>query len=148
MSDNIPEGFRLLRDAGGQFIAVNGPLYFKKTPEGLLVGMRIEERHCNPTGVCHGGMLMTFCDMAMPMAANYAHRLGQFLPTISMTTDFVGPAKLGAWLQARTDVLKVTRNLVFTQGLITADGEPVVRASGVFRRGQDIRQMAAAREKA
>jgi len=135
MSDNIPDGFRMLRDVGGQFINVNGPLYFRKTDSGLLLGLRIEERHCNPMGICHGGMLMTFCDMVMPMAANYANKLAQFLPTISMTTDFVGPAKLGAWLEGRTDVLKVTRNLVFTQAIITADGEPAVRASGTFKRG-------------
>lgn len=143
MSETIPEGFRLLRDTGGQFIAVNGPLYFKKTDAGLLVGMRIEERHCNPMGVCHGGMLMTFCDMCMPMAANFAHRLGQFLPTISMTTDFVGPAKQGDWLEGRTDVLKVTRNLVFTQAIITANGEAVVRASATFKRGPSVQDIAA-----
>lgn len=143
MSENIPEGFRMLRDVGGQFISQNGPLYFKKTETGLLLGLRVEERHCNPMGICHGGMLMTFCDMVMPMAANYANKLAQFLPTISMTTDFVGPAKRGAWLEGRTDVLKVTRNLVFTQAIITADGEAAVRASGTFKRGPTVAEVTA-----
>lgn len=141
MSENIPDGFRMLRDVGGQFIQVNGPIYFKKTDAGLAIGLRVEERHCNPMGICHGGMLMTFCDMAMPMAANFANKLAQFLPTISMSTDFVGPAKLGSWLESRTDVLKVTRNLVFTQAIITADGDAVVRASGTFKRGPSVEQM-------
>lgn len=142
MSENIPEGFRVLRDVGGQFINVNGPLCFKKTEHGLILGLRVEERHCNPMGICHGGMLMTFCDMVMPMAANFANRLAQFLPTISMTTDFVSPAKRGAWLEGRTDVLKVTRNLVFAQTIITADGVPAVRASGTFKRGAAAAEMA------
>lgn len=144
MSENIPDGFRMLRDVGGQFIQVNGPIYFKKSEVGLVIGLRIEERHCNPMGICHGGMLMTFCDMAMPMAANFANKLAQFLPTISMSTDFVGPAKLGSWLESRTDVLKVTRNLVFTQTILTADGEAVVRASGTFKRGPSVDQLAKA----
>lgn len=142
MSENIPDGFKALRDVGGRFIGVNGPLYYKKTDAGLIVGMRIEERHCNPTGICHGGMLMTFCDMVMPLAAGYAHKLGQFLPTISMTTDFVGPAMLGAWLEGGADVLRVTRNLVFAQTIITADGEAAVRASGTFKRGAALAEMA------
>ena len=36
---------------------------------------------------------------------------------------------------APADILQVTRNLVFTQGLVHADGELAMRASGVFRRG-------------
>ena len=38
-------------------------------------------------------------------------------------------------MQGQADILRVTRNLVFSQGLVEADGEAVMRASGVFRRG-------------
>jgi hypothetical protein len=38
-------------------------------------------------------------------------------------------------VERHADILKVARNLVFSQDLVPADGTPVVRASGVFKRG-------------
>ncbi len=55
------------------------------------------------------------------------------MPTINLTADFLRPAPLGSWVEGRTDCLRTTRNLVFAQALITADGEPVLRASGIFK---------------
>jgi acyl-coenzyme A thioesterase PaaI-like protein len=57
------------------------------------------------------------------------------LPTVSLQVDFMSTAPLGSWVQGQADILRVTRNLVFTQGLVHANGELAVRASGVFRRG-------------
>ncbi|MEY2805375.1 MAG: hypothetical protein RL657_2711, partial [Pseudomonadota bacterium] len=49
--------------------------------------------------------------------------------------DFLAPAKLGAWVQAQADVLRMTRNLVFTQGLIRADDELALRVSAIYKIG-------------
>jgi hypothetical protein len=38
-------------------------------------------------------------------------------------------------VQGEGDVLRTTRNLLFAQGLITADGTPVLRVSGIFKMG-------------
>ncbi|GGC88143.1 PaaI family thioesterase [Chelatococcus reniformis] len=138
MTVSIPEGFIRLPQAGGPFFAINGPLYAKYDAGRLRVGFRVEERHCNPMQMAHGGMLMAFADMLMPMSANFAEGLSQFLPTVGMTMDFVGPARLGSWVEGTTDILRVTRNLVFTQALVTADGEVVMRTSGTFKRGQQM----------
>ena len=59
----------------------------------------------------------------------------RFLPTISLQIDYLGSAKLGAWVQGEAQILRVTRNMLFGQGLITADGEPSVRFSGIFKLG-------------
>lgn len=136
MSVEVPEGFVPVPMAGGGFIQVNGPLYVKAEGTTLIVGFRVEERHCNPMGMCHGGMLMTFADMLMPMGVHFqSEEFAQFLPTIAMSTDFLAPAPRGAWLEGRTEVLKVTRNLVFAEGKAWADGELVLRTSGTFKRG-------------
>jgi uncharacterized protein (TIGR00369 family) len=137
----IPEGFKLL--AGGAsdlFIGVNGPLYRKRDGERFVLGLRVERRHCNPMPTCHGGMLMTFVDMAMAMGINYQEKLGRFLPTINITTDFLAPAQIGAWLEGRTDVLRMTRTMVFAQCLVTADGVNVVRANGIFKIGAELKR--------
>jgi acyl-coenzyme A thioesterase PaaI-like protein len=84
----IPEGFKL-RHYGDGFIAANGPLYLKKLERGIALGFRVERRHCNPMGMCHGGMIATFCDMLLPISAHYLSQdLGRrFLPTISLQID-------------------------------------------------------------
>ena len=56
-----------------------------------------------------------------------------FLPTVNLTCDYLAPAPLGAWVEGRADPVKTTRNLLFAQGLATADGEPVMRANGIFK---------------
>jgi uncharacterized protein (TIGR00369 family) len=86
-------------------------------------------------GICHGGMLATFADMTLAIGANHAASLARFLPTISLACDFLAPARLGSWVEGRAQVLRVTRTLVFAQCLISADGSPAVRSSGVLKLG-------------
>jgi hypothetical protein len=52
--------------------------------------------------------------------------------------DYMGTSPLGAWVQGEAVVLKSTRNMLFGQGLVTADGQPVLRVSGIFKMGQLI----------
>lgn len=134
-----PEGWSMFEGRSG-YIDHNGPLWHRLDENGdLLLGMRIEERHCNPRHVGHGGWLMSFADMMLPMASHRHPKVGrQFLPTISLSTDFLAPVPLGAWLWGRTTVLRVTRNLVFSQGLIYADDTLVLRVNGVFKMGVPI----------
>lgn len=131
----IPDGFR---PAGilGDFVAFNGPLYGKWTGEKVLIGFVVEQRHTNPLGICHGGMLATFADMLVPCTTMYlADWERRFLPTISLQIDYLGSAKLGAWVQGEAQVLRTTRNLLFGQGLVTSDGAPALRFSGIFKLG-------------
>jgi uncharacterized protein (TIGR00369 family) len=86
--------------------------------------------------VAHGGMLATFADMQLPMAARF--QSGQdvgFMPTVNLTCDYLAPAKLGAWVEGRAEPVKITRKLVFAQGVATADGEPCLRFNGIFKIG-------------
>lgn len=135
---DIPEGFRPVT-VGGPFIFHNGPLYGKWTGQRLLLGFRVEERHTNPLKICHGGMLATFADMLIPCASMYQHEgERRFLPTISLQIDYMGAATLGAWVQGEASVLRTTRNMLFGQGLVSADGQPALRVSGIFKVGQLI----------
>lgn len=133
MNVEVPEGFAPFKLSFG-FIETNGPLYGKWDGHHLLLGFRVELRHCNPGRVCHGGMLATFADMCLPIAARFqaATDMG-FLPTVNLTCDFMAPAPLGAWVEGRADALKFTKNLLFAQGMVTADGTAVLRANGIFK---------------
>jgi uncharacterized protein (TIGR00369 family) len=129
---NLPPGFREF-PATEDFVAVNGPLYGRVDGGQLVLGFRVEDRHCNPAKSCHGGMLMTFADMQLAIGANFAADLKRFLPTISLTSDFLAPAPLGSWVEGRTEIARQARTLLFAHAMITADGVPVVRANGIFQ---------------
>ncbi|MBU6503656.1 MAG: PaaI family thioesterase [Burkholderiaceae bacterium] len=121
---------------GGPFMAHNGPLYARWSGDRVLLGFRVLPQHTNPLGICHGGMMATFADMLMPMAAIYQMQgERRFLPTISLNIDYLAASPLGAWVQGHADVLRTTRNMLFGQGLVTADGDPVLRVSGIFKMG-------------
>ena len=136
---DVPEGFKPLNSGeDGLFIGTNGPLYRKRDGEKFVMGMRVLRRHCNPTGNCHGGMLMTFIDMTLAIGANYQAKLGRFLPTINLAADYLAPAPQGSWIEGRMDVLRTTRTLVFAQCIVTADGVPVVRANGIYKIGREM----------
>ena len=136
---DLPPGFKPI-PMGGDFIHHNGPFYLRHEGPLVLMGFRVERRHANPMGNCHGGMLATFCDMLLPIST---HRLRpeigrRFLPTINLQIDYLAPAPLGAWVQGEAQVLRVTRSLVFVQGLVSADDVPVLRTSGIFKIGPEF----------
>lgn len=139
-TDAVPAGFIELPFGGGEhFLTLTGPLYGKREKDKLVLGFRVEHRHCNIGGVCHGGMLMTFADMQLSIGSRFnsgdsGEALG-FMPTVNLTADFLAPASLGAWVEGRTDLLRVTRNFLFCQCIVTANGAPVLRASGIMKVG-------------
>lgn len=138
MTTNIPDGFRPIPMAVG-FIGVIGPLYVKYRDGDLALGFRVEERHCNPMRIAHGGMMCTFVDMLMPFAVMADGEIsGRFLPTVHMSQEFLSSAPLGAWVEGKGERLRATKNLVFAQCLVTADGEPCMRASGIFKMGREM----------
>lgn len=133
MSADIPEGFRPLNFSMG-FIEQAGPLYGKWDGTLFALGFRVEMRHCNPGQVAHGGMMATYADMLLPMASRFQSGKDMgFMPTVSLTCDYLAPAKLGAWVEGRAEVARITKNLLFSQGVATADGEPCLRTNGIFK---------------
>lgn len=135
-SDDAPEGFARLA-IGGNFMAHNGPLYVRMVDGRAQLGFRVQPRHTNPLNNCHGGMLASFGDMLLPVCIHRQSDVGRrFLPTISLQIDYLAPAPLGAWVQGEADVLRVTRTMVFAQGVACIDGKPVLRVSGTVKIGQ------------
>lgn len=134
----VPDGFVPLPFLFG-FVGVNGPLWVRRAEGKIRLGFRAEERHCNPMRIVHGGMLATFADMQLPFGARFQSGMpNTFLPTVNLTLDYVAGAKMGAWIEGETEVLRKTRSLVFAQCRITADGALVVRANGIFKIGPEI----------
>ncbi|MEZ5657452.1 MAG: PaaI family thioesterase [Burkholderiaceae bacterium] len=133
MSSEIPAGFEPIAMRPNPYIDPLGPLYGMREDGGLVIGLRIERRHCNPAGNCHGGMLMTLADMLLIFNANEQTDHDSFMVTINLSCDFLGPAPEGVWLEGRAKVRRSGRNLVFVDGLFEAGGRPVARVNGIFK---------------
>jgi len=132
---DVPAGFVAI-DVGSGFSSRNALFYGKWVNDRLLLGIRVGEQHSNLGGVLHGGMLATFADTLLPYAAMYQALGGRrFLPTISLQIDYLAPAAIGAWVQGEAEVLRLTRNMVFMQAMISADDVPIARVSGIFKLG-------------
>ena len=135
--DDPPPGFAPLA-IGGNFMAHNGPLYVRVIDGRAQLAFRVQPRHTNPLNNCHGGMLASFGDMLLPVCIHrQSAEVGlRFLPTISLQIDYLAPAPLGAWVQGEAEVLRVTRTMVFAQGVARIDDKAVLRVSGTFKIGQ------------
>jgi uncharacterized protein (TIGR00369 family) len=129
-------GFVPLEFGRNPFIELIGPLYGLRD-EGLagrlVLGLRVQTRHCSPSGFCHGGMLSAMADMLLVLGSNLQTGQQRFMSTVSLSNDFIAPVPEGAWLEGRMQVLRATRNLVFCQGLYTVGADPVLRVDGIVR---------------
>ena len=129
----IPPGFVRIRMGPNPYIDACGPLYGKREGDALVLGLRVEPRHCNPAGSCHGGMLSTLSDMLLVIGASAQSEHARYMVTVNLTCDFLAPAPVGCWVEGRLQVMRATRNLVFCQGSFTVDGQPVVAMSGIAK---------------
>lgn len=131
-----PSGFRRVGGYCGSFIEHSGPLFGRLDGHELALGFRVLSWHLNPLANAHGGMLASLADLLLATGAMYRPEgWGRILPTVSLQMDFLAPAPLGAWVEGRSEVLKVTGSFLFAQGLVLADGQPAMRASGVLKLG-------------
>lgn len=131
-ASNPPPGFEPWQ-AERYFYGTVGPMFMRYADERINLGFRVGEKHCNAAEICHGGMLTTVIDIQMGLGANIDLGIKGFTVTVNLTTDFLGPARLGDWVQGENKVVKQTRSLIFSQGLMTVNGEPIVRANAVLK---------------
>ncbi len=109
-----------------------GPLYCRGEGADLVVGLRVEAKHCNARGSIHGGILATVADVALGYTMAFASTPPVGLVTASLTLDFAGTARVGDWLETHVDVQKQGSRLSFANCYITVGSERIVRASAVF----------------
>ena len=110
------------------------PLYSRRTPEAVIIGLRLAAAHTNSRGLAHGGLISALADAAMGLSCGQA--LGQSagtLLTVSLSVDFMSRGSIGQWLEFRTDFVRPGRAICFAQCFVTADDEVIAKASASFR---------------
>jgi hypothetical protein len=104
----IPPGFKLLQTGLG-FTDMIQPVYRHLSDEGIHFGLIVSDVHTNTMGICHGGVLMTFADIAAASAVNFLAGKRAGSPTINLSLDFVSPGRLGEWLYINNQAGLVAR---------------------------------------
>ena len=102
---NVPDGFLPLFRTS-PFLEANGPFYYRKENDQLIIGLRIADKHTNARSLAHGGLLMTLADIALGYATAMSQEPPLPLITTNLTADFASSAKLGDWVEARVDIQK------------------------------------------
>jgi acyl-coenzyme A thioesterase PaaI-like protein len=110
-----------------------GPLYARTGAEGEPIqGFRVQPHHVNGRGACHGGMLVAFADLAWgKRLAAYGFDAGW--ATVRLTTDFLAPAPLGAWVEASSTVVGRDGDLFTLRGDIRAGELVVMTGSAIYK---------------
>ena len=128
---DIPPEFRPLFRRS-PVLELIGPLYCRGEGDDLIIGLRVEAKHCNARGTVHGGILATLADVALGYTMAFSSTPPASLITANLTLDFAGTAKIGDWLEAHVDVQKRGSRLSFANCYITVNEQRIVRASAVF----------------
>lgn len=126
----IPEGYVALDWRRG-FVRQIGPLY-RRTAEGRSsMAFRVEPQHTNGMTNAHGGMLMTFADMAWGHVVSI--ETSSYWVTVRLTCDFLSSAHLGEWVEGAGEVLSVEDDLYIVRGRVWAGERTLVSGTGVFK---------------
>ncbi len=136
----LPAGAELVSLAG--FNLYIGPIYrlgWDADGMGGHFAFIAEQKHMNSAGSVHGGMLMSFADIAMSQTVRGGNAADAPPPkpggTISLTADFVGPARQGELVEAHTRVTRRTRTIGFLSADIMVADRPVLVATGLWKIG-------------
>ena len=141
MSDaaSIPAGFEpVQRIQPHTFGGLVGPFYARREGGALSLGLRIEQRHLNTRGTCHGGLLATMADVALGYACAEASKEGRHFVTIDLSVEYLAAARAGDWLHSEVRVLNADTRTASATGHLCVGATQIARISANFRmtRGQ------------
>jgi acyl-coenzyme A thioesterase PaaI-like protein len=125
------EGWRRLPTT--RFSAAIGPTWVSGERGSRLVGLVSDESHANDhMGTVHGGVLMTFADIALGVCAG--DTLEQpWMATAQLQFQFVAAAPVGSFVTCSPELVRKTSQLIFVRGLFQADERTVGSADGIFK---------------
>jgi len=128
--DPAAHGWEKVKSAA--FGELVGPIWRHEAGGRLRFGLVVAPKHLNRAGNLHGGMLMSLADQAMAMTARVAHG-GKLQATIELNIQFVGAVRLGEFVEAHPEVVRVTRSVVFMQAKMFVGDRVVMTTSSIWK---------------
>jgi uncharacterized protein (TIGR00369 family) len=130
MPDPADEGWKPRTLPG--FIGLVGPLWTKKEGTSWNYGIVADERHTNPAGIVHGGMLTTLLDHALSTIAWEANERRPCM-TVALDVYFLAAARPGDLVAAGGRIVRQTASLIFMQGKLSVAGDEIATASAILK---------------
>ena len=117
------------------FNALVGPIYVRRTKgKELSIGLRIEAKHTNSRGICHGGVLATIADLSLGYAMHAKGEGKMGFVTAHLAVDYAGSARVGDWIESAVEIQRMGTRLAFANCYLLAGKRRIVRASAIFAR--------------
>ena len=96
------------------------------------VNLKAEERHLNPSGTVHGGVISTLIDVSMAEALNTMVEEGEQPFTIQITVNYMKPGKPGT-LTSTAEVRKGGERITNVEAeLVQEEDEVIALATGTY----------------
>ena len=110
-----------------------GPFYSKTHEDGArTAAFESKPHHCNGGGFLHGGMMMTFADYALfAIAGDVLDGPGV---TVSFNSEFIAAVGACEFVEARGEVVRNTRSLIFIRGEVFCGDKVLLPFSGIIKR--------------
>lgn len=126
-----PDGYRIIDWTRG-FGRLMGPLYERADGDGGYArAFLVEERHTNGMRNAHGGMLMSFADMAFGHVVSV--EASTWWVTVRLLCDFQSSARLGEFVEGSAQILGVEDDLYTVRGRVWAGDRTILTGTGVFK---------------
>ena len=107
--------------------------FYDRIEDGKRIfAFRPEARHANGLGIVHGGAIMTFFDASLGSAAWDAVDRSPAV-TLTLTSEFLSPARPGDLLICRPTVTRKARSVLFVRGEISIGERLVATANSVWK---------------
>lgn len=112
-----------------------GPFFSRFNAQGIESRFRSSTDNANMFGQVHGGVLMTFADYTLCMAACCDPVSGEMTPlvTVNMNSEFVSSAQAGDLISGEASITRRGGSLVFVRGELRVEERIVMTCSAVLK---------------
>jgi uncharacterized protein (TIGR00369 family) len=125
--DPARAGWKIVKPIG--FGELAGPIW---RHGDARFGFLVETKHLNFVDIVHGGMLATLADQAMGMTAFRANG-NKPHATIELNMQFIGAVRLGEFVEAHCEIVRLTRAIIFMQCKLVVGTRAVASATGIWK---------------
>lgn len=114
------------------FMGLVGPLWSRREEGRHVFGVRLTCEHVNLAGMIHGGMIASLLDQSVSTAAWEATGR-QPCVTVQLDTHFVASVRPGAFIEARSHIVRQTGMLVFVRAELSVAAEIVATGAATIK---------------
>lgn len=119
----------------GGFTGLVGPFWRRENEASVELGLIVAEHHCNNhLGTLHGGVVMTFADIALGYGVAKALDEQRYNSvTVSLQTQFIAIARVGDFIACQPELIQRGKQMLFVRGLIKTGEKTVASAEGIWK---------------